>query len=175
MKRRLLISLAVYLGLSVLLSGGRVLAQEGAQRCGTLPPPVAEKRDAILAAAEGGLDDLAALAVSQDFTSNYGGEETLAYWQYLEGEGQDIREISKALLALGCAVEPDDDKVYYSWPAAADLPYGDLTDEERKAIGALHGGDIEDLYVEGPEIGYYAGWSLIITADGRWLALVAGD
>jgi len=172
--KQLPMTLAACLGILLLLSVDGVQAQEGAQRCGTLPPPVAETRDAILAAAEGGLDDLAALTDSE-FTSNYGGEQTLAYWQYLEGEGQDIRETAKALLALGCAVDADDDKVFYTWPAAVDLPYGDLTDEERKAIGALHGGAIEDMYVEGTEVGYYAGWSLVITSDGRWLALVAGD
>lgn len=174
MKRRLPISLAMYLGLGVFLASGAVPAQEGAQRCGILPPPVAETRDAILAAAEGGLEDLAALTDPQ-FTSNYGGEETLVYWQYLEGEGQDIRETAKALLALGCTVDADDDTVFYTWPAAVDLPYTELTDAERKAIGALHGGDIESVYVEGSEVGYYAGWSLVITSDGRWFALVAGD
>jgi hypothetical protein len=174
MKRRLPISLALYLGLAFLLPGGGVLAQEGAQRCGALPGPVAATRDAILAAAEGGLEGLAALTDPQ-FTSNYGGEETFAYWQYLKGEGQDIRETAKALLALGCAVDADDDTVFYTWPTAVDLPYADLTDEEREAIGALHGADIEDVYVEGTEVGYYAGWSLIITSDGRWFALVAGD
>ena len=178
MKRRLPISLAVYLGLSVLLSSGTPgvsWAQEGVQRCGTLSPRVAATRDAILAAADGDLEGLVALADPAEFTSNYGGEETLAYWQYLEGEGQDIRETIKTLLALGCTVEPDDDKVYYTWPVAADLPYNDLTEDERAAVGALHGSDIESLYVEGPEIGYYVGWRLIIIADGRWLALVAGD
>ena len=162
------------LGLGIFLASAAVQAQEGAQRCGALPRPVAETRDAILAAAGGGLEGLAALTDPQ-FTSNYGGEETLAYWQYLEGEGQDIRETAKALLLLGCAVDADDDTVFYTWLAAVDLPYSELTDAERKAIGALHGGDIENMYVEGTEVGYYAGWSLVITADGRWFALVAGD
>ncbi len=151
-------------------------AQQGGQRCGTLPQPVAEMREKILAAAGGdSIEALVALTDPREFTSNYGGEETLAYWQGLEGNGEGIRGIARTLLALGCSVAAADDKVFYTWPAAVDLPYADLTEEERAAIGALHGGAIEDLYVEGPEIGYYVGWQLGITSDGRWLALVAGD
>lgn len=174
MKRRLPISLAVCLGLGVLLSGG-VLAQEGAQRCGPLPEPVAEKRDAILAATGGGLEEFAALADPAEFTSNYGGEDTLAYWQYLEGQGEDIRKTAKALLKLDCTVASSGGKVLYTWPAAVDLPFAELTEKEREAIGALHGGTIDSVYIEGTEFGYYAGWQLIITADGNWFALVAGD
>lgn len=177
MKRRLPSHLAIlFAGLFVVgATSSGAWGQEGAQRCGALPPPVEERRAAILAAAEGDLDGLAALADTTDFTSNYGGEETLAYWQYLQGEGQDIRETAKALLALGCTVEPDDDRVYYTWPAAVGLAFSDLTEEERTAIGTLNGGDIESLYVEGTEAGYYVGWTLVITSDGRWIALVAGD
>lgn len=173
MKRRLPTFLALIP--AGLMMVGAAAAQEGAQRCGTLPEKVAETRAAILAAADDGVDALAALADSPDFTSNYGGEDTRIYWQSLADEGYDVGQTAKALLALGCTVEPDDDKVYYTWPAAADLPFGDLTDEERAAIGALHGGDIEDVYVEGTEVGYYVGWRLMITADGQWIALVAGD
>jgi hypothetical protein len=173
MKRIVPISLAAALAA---LAPSAAPAQGSGARCGELPQPVAETRERILAAAESGsVEDLAALADSTEFTSNYGGEETLAYWQYLEREGEDIRETAKALLALGCSVSADDDTVFYTWPAAVDLPYSELTNEEREAIGALHGGAIEDVYLDGPEVGYYAGWSLLITSDGRWFALVAGD
>jgi hypothetical protein len=80
------------------LPDGAALAQDGPQRCGELPPAVAEKRRAILAAADSDPEDLAALTDPQEFTSNYGGEEMLAYWQWL-AEEVDIREIAKSLLA----------------------------------------------------------------------------
>lgn len=153
------------------------LGQNWGERCGDeLPVAVAEMRDKILAAAKGGsVEELAALADPELFTSNYGGEETLAYWRALEAEGVDIGGIARALLALDCVPSATEEYVLYTWPPAADLPYSALTDEERAAIGALHGGAIEDVYVEGPEIGYYAGWQLIIAGSGRWFALVAGD
>lgn len=173
MKRTVPIYLATVLAATAPFAAS---AQERGTRCGDLPAPVAEMREKVLTTAESGaIEELVALTDPQEFTSNYGGEDTLAFWQYLEGEGAGIRGIAKALLALGCSVAAADDKVFYTWPAAVDLPYADLTEEERAVIGALHDGAIEDLYVEGPEIGYYAGWQLGITSDGRWLYLVAGD
>jgi hypothetical protein len=36
-------------------------------------------------------------------------------------------------------------------------------------------GDLGSVYVSGIKTGYYAGWQIEVTADGRWLAFSAGD
>lgn len=149
-------------------------AQDEAQRCGTLPAPVAEKRAAILAAAEGSLEDLAALT-APDFTASYGGGGALEIWQELAEQGTDVRVIVKTLLGIDCAVAHQDDMAYFTWPAANDLPWDQLDVAEREALAPLYGGDLTNAYLEGPEVGYYVGWAMTLTGAGEWIALVAGD
>lgn len=149
-------------------------AEDGARRCGALPPPVAEKRAAILAAAEGDLAALAALT-APDFTASYGGGDALEIWRELAAQGTDIRVVVKTLMTLDCAVANADDVAYFTWPAANDLEWAELTEAERTALAPLYGGDLANAYVEGPEVGYYVGWAMTLTEDGDWIALVAGD
>lgn len=152
------------------------LAQESWARCGQLPEPVAEMKAGIEAAlAAGTLDELAALADEGEFIASYGESATLEVWQQLAADSVDIREVARTLLGLGCTVAAVDDTAYYTWPAAIDVAYGDLTEDERASLAELHGMALEALYVDGPETGYYVGWSLTITGDGDWFSLVAGD
>lgn len=162
--------------LSQCLPTGASQAEDSGRRCGPLPPGVAEMRARILVAAEtGSLEDLAALGDEGSFTASYGGSETATFWRQLAAEGTDMREIARTLLDLGCSVSAADDTTYYSWPAAVDLPYAELTERERAVLAGLHGGNLESVYVDGPEIGYYVGWTLTIDETGDWIALVAGD
>lgn len=149
-------------------------AEDAARRCGELPAAVAEKRAAILAAADGELAALAALT-APDFTASYGGGDALEVWRELAAQGTDIRPIVKTLMALDCAVAHADDIAYFTWPAANDLDWEELTDAERAALAPLYGGDLENAYVEGHEVGYYVGWAMTLTRDGDWIALAAGD
>ena len=55
------------------------------------------------------------------------------------------------------------------------LPYAALTVGEIAALQGLYDGKLDDWYLEGTETGYYVGWRLIITGDGKWNAFVAGD
>lgn len=162
----------------VLFAAGSAAAQEadGAARCGELPAAVADMYERILATAQSGsLEDLAALGDEGTFTASYGGGDTAEVWQSFAADGIDMRAVAKTLLGLGCSVSASDDLAYFTWPAAVDLPYDDLTDEERRVLAELHGAALETLYVEGTEVGYYVGWTLMIDETGDWIALVAGD
>lgn len=166
---------ASLLAMSLIAFALPALAQEG-QRCGTLPAPVAAKRDAIAAAAA--RDDLAAMAAlaNPEDAFGFGDVEDIGKaWIDWKKRGTDMAAIARALLALDCSVYSGDGKGYYAWPAAADLPASALTDEERAKIAEINGGDFEAQYIEGSENGYYVGWRIVIIDDGRWTAFVAGD
>jgi len=151
------------------------LAQEG-ERCGTLPAPVAAKRDAIAAAAaDDNLAAMAALANPEDAFGFGDVEDIGKAWIDWKKRGTDMAALARALLALDCSVYVGNGKGYYAWPAAADLPASALTDEERAKIAEINGGDFEAQYIEGSENGYYVGWRIVIIEDGRWTAFVAGD
>jgi len=153
-------------------------AEDEAQRCGELPPAVAQTKAAIRdAAAARDYAALAKLADPATFTYSFGdGGDPVAYWTSVDGEGTDIRATIAALLDMSCATFPGDETgPYYEWPAAAEIPYAELTEDEVAALQKLYEGKLEDQYIEGPEVGYYVGWRLLITADGRWDAFVAGD
>ena len=153
-------------------------AEDEAQRCGELPPAVAQTKAAIRdAAAARDYAALAKLADPATFTYSFGdGGDPVAYWTSVDGEGTDIRATIAALLDMSCATFPGDETgPYYEWPAAAEIPYAELTEDEVAALQKLYEGKLEDQYIEGPEVGYYVGWRLLITEDGRWDAFVAGD
>jgi hypothetical protein len=148
------------------------------ERCSELPAAVAKTRDAVRsAAAEGDLAALAGLTDPARFTYSFGdGEDPAAYWESLRDEGTDVGAIIVALLDMTCvtfAIEGD--ATYYEWPAAAEMAYEFLTKEEVAALDRLYDGKVEEQYIEGTEVGYYAGWRLLITEDGRWDSFVAGD
>jgi hypothetical protein len=148
------------------------------ERCGELPAAVAKTRDAVRSAAAKG--DLAALARVTDparFTYSFGdGGDPAAYWESLKREGTDVGAIIVALLDMTCVTfEIEGDATYYEWPAAAEMAYEFLTEEEIAALDTLYDGRLEEQYIEGPEVGYYAGWRVLIAGDGRWDAFVAGD
>ena len=161
-----------------LLISGAAAQDVDFERCGELPAAVAETRDAVRSAAAKG--DLAALARLTDparFTYSFGdGGDPAAYWESLKGEGTDVGAIIVALLDMTCVTfEIEGDATYYEWPAAAEMAHEFLTKEEIAALEQLYGGKLEEQYIEGTEVGYYAGWRLLITEDGRWDTFVAGD
>jgi hypothetical protein len=148
------------------------------ERCGELPAAVAKTRDEIRSvAAKGDLAALAGLTDPARFTYSFGdGGDPAAYWESLKGEGTDVGAIIVALLDMTCvAFEIEGDATYYEWPAAAEMAYEFLTEEEIAALDNLYGGKLEEQYIEGSEVGYYAGWRLLIAEDGRWDTFVAGD
>lgn len=147
-------------------------------RCGELPAPVAEKRDAIAAAAEAGdLEALVALTDPTEFTYSFGdGGDALGYWQSMrDQEGVDPAALLTGLLAAGCAHYDEGGSSFYVWPAADLIDYIDLTPLEIEALQTLYDGELVNWYVEGFAVGYYVGWRFYIDPDGRWTAFVAGD
>ena len=152
--------------------------EAAAERCEALPAPVAKMRADIRAAAAA--RDYGALAKLTDpsaFTYSFGeeGGDPVKYWKSAEADGTDIRSTIVALLDMSCAVVEEEDSREYVWPAAAEVPYAELTAEEKAALEKLYPGKVEDQYVEGTDVGYYASWRLYIDEDGHWTSFVAGD
>jgi hypothetical protein len=161
--------------------GRRPSAQDeetAAERCTELPPAVAKMHDSIRsAAAARDYKALAALTDPRVFTYSFGeeGGDPVAYWKSAEAEGTDVRATVVALLDMSCAVIEEEDAREYVWPAASEIPYGELTADEKAALEKLYPGKVEDQYVEGTGTGYYASWRLYIDEDGQWTSFVAGD
>jgi len=153
---------------------GDALAEE-TQRCpAQLPPPVAAKHSAILAAAK--KHDLAALqklASTVEFTFSYGdSEDPVAYWKELAKSGTDVTRILVAILDMNCVVG---DGPSYVWPSAAMIDWKKLQPDGQKSLLALYGKKIDENWLEGRSKGYYVGWRVSIEPDGSWSSFVAGD
>jgi len=149
-----------------------------AERCGTLPAPVAKMREDIRAAAVArDYGALVKLTAPSEFTYSFGDEagDPAKYWKSVDAEGIDVRATIVGLLDMSCAVLEEEDAKEYVWPAASEIAYADLTAEEKAALEKLYGGKLEDEYVEGTANGYYAGWRLYIDEDGHWTSFVEGD
>ena len=163
-------------GLLALLAAMPARAQDAA-RCNDLPDVVVKTRDAITAATK--QNDFAAFSPLIDrnaFAASVGDDiEPISYWEGLLKEGQDVRPIMAALLKMPCSVYQGAEGEVFTWPSAADLPYDKLTKKEIADLQKLYGGKLEDQYIEGHEVGYYAGWRLSINSDGTWSEFVAGD
>jgi hypothetical protein len=145
------------------------------ERCPSqLPPAVAAKRVAILAAAK--KNDFAALkslASTVEFTFSFGGDEDpVAYWRALAKSGTDIGKILTAILGMNCVVGEGPS---YVWPSATLIDWAKLTGDEQKALLALYGRKIDENWLEGRSKGYYVGWRISIEPDGSWSSFVAGD
>jgi hypothetical protein len=130
-----------------------------------LPEQVAEKREAILEAAESGDPDAVATLAGERFSYTFGGEVAggpAAYWRQLEDQGEQPIETLAAILRMPYTVS----RGIYVWPFAFDKAPDEITDHERELLGEL----ADDFGPEG-----YLGWRAGIAADGTWLYFVAGD
>lgn len=138
-----------------------------------LPFPVAEKRDAIVAAARArDYDALAALVDPKQFTYSFGGPfpgGPAAYWrEAARSESRDPLPILAAVLALPYTKDGE----LYIWPFAYDRNPKTLTPAERRQLSAVA---TERELESWATAGSYYGWRVGITADGRWTFFVAGD
>lgn len=163
-------------GFLLLLLIAPAQAQDAA-RCTEIPDVVAKTRDAIIAAAgQKGFQAFSPLIDRNAFAASIGDDvEPISYWESLLKQGDDVRPVMTALLKMPCAVYNGAEGEVFTWPSAADLPYQQLTKKEISALQKLYKGRLEEQYIEGPEIGYYAGWRLSINSDGTWSEFVAGD
>jgi hypothetical protein len=148
-------------------------------RCGELQAPVASRVSAIREAAlNRDYEALEAQLDPETFRYSFGGDgDPIGYWRELESFGEDALGAIAAVLVMPCAVtDYGTGLLTFAWPAAAEIPYAELSQDERAGLAALYEGmDIDYYYMDGPVDGFYAGWRLYIDETGRWTAFIAGD
>jgi hypothetical protein len=154
--------------------GGQSRTSEATQ---ALPAPVAETREAILAAVAaptGDWDALRDLIPGDGFTYSFGGQtDPVAYWQRLEEEGTDVRGILRALFSV-TAVR---DRGMWVWPAPAGKQSSEWTEEDEAILGELVAEGVLTPQERRDFLrsGFYYGWRAGIERDGTWRFFVAGD
>jgi len=164
------------LALALIVAVAAPAAAETFERCpAQLPPAVADKRAAILAAAKkGDLMALKGLVSSTEFVFSYAteAEDPVVLWRELIKHGTDVAKILVAVLSMNCVVGEGPS---YVWPSAALIDWAKLTADEQKALLALYGKKLDENWLEGRSKGYYVGWRVTIEPDGSWSSFVAGD
>ena len=176
MARRALAALVAALGWCLVASA--LYAQEIVRCPDRLPQAVAQKRDAIIAAARA--RDYAALQKlisAREFVYSFGeGEKPIAYWRAAAKDGIDIPKLMVAVFEMRCTfIKAADGSQAYSWPSAAEIEWAKLNPAERAALEKLYGKKIDEYWIEGRAKGYYVGWRGTIDAKGEWQSFVAGD
>jgi len=115
----------------------------------------------------------------ENFRYSFGddGGDPAEYWRQIDSMGEDVLGAIMAVLDLPCAAtDYGTGSLTFVWPAAAEIPFAELSLSERAGLAALYEGfDIDYYYMDGPEDGFYAGWRLYIDEDGRWTGFIAGD
>lgn len=145
-----------------------------------LPAPVLKTYEALLDAARAGdFDGLEQVRAKkgQDMQIGFGAAETITDFltaNSLSGDGIDaMAGLIEILEAPYAEVDAGDGTVFYMWPFLAGLDdLGALTLEQRLEAYRLVDADALDDFAE------YGGWlatRMIIEANGRWTAIVAGD
>jgi len=137
-----------------------------------LPAAVAEKRDAIIAAAAScDIETLQRLA-ADPFTTSYGwgGSENLVIWN---DKGLEPTKTLLLLLDMRYATVEGENGSIYVWPAALTYEsWNETTEKERNELAQIHSEGELDLFAHGEA---YLGWRVGIDEDGNWLYFVAGD
>ena len=137
-----------------------------------LPPAVAKKRDAIVAAARDfDYDGLEKLLDRKTFSYSFGQSgDPVGYWRRLEEEGEVpiLGDYLPVILGVPHAKRGD----LYVWPSAYGKSPSTWTDEDRQSLTNLY----TEREIRGfVRAGDYLGWRVGIRKDGKWLFFVAGD
>jgi hypothetical protein len=137
-----------------------------------LPAAVAEKREAIVAAAKAfDYDRLETLLDRKTFSYSFGESgDPVRYWRRLEEEAEVpiLGDFLPVVLGSPHAKRGD----IYVWPSAYGKKPSTWTDEDRRALENLYS-DEEIRAFE--HAGDYLGYRVAIRKDGTWLFFVAGD
>lgn len=137
-----------------------------------LPGPVAEKKQAILAAARAlDYDRLETLLDPKTFTYSFGeGGDPIGYWRRLEDRGEVpiLGDYLPAVLGMPSARQGP----LYVWPSVQAKRPAHWTEEDRRALEQLY---TEEEIRKFEQAGSYLGWRAGIRKDGSWLFFVAGD
>lgn len=139
---------------------------------GGLPPAVAKKKDAILAAARAfDYDRLETLLDRENFSYSFGENgDPVGYWRRLEdvGEVPILGDYLPVILSAPYAKKGDT----YVWPSAYAKSPSTWAAEDRQWLMNFY----TEQEIRGFErIGDYVGWRAGIREDGTWLFFVAGD
>jgi hypothetical protein len=137
-----------------------------------LPVPVAERREAIVAAAKSfDYDGLETLLDPKTFSYSFGESgDPVGYWRRLEEEGHVpiLGDYLPVLLGSPHAMRGD----IYVWPSAYGKKPSNWTDEDRQALRNFY---TEQEIKQFEEAGDYLGYRAGIRKDGTWLFFIAGD
>src|SRR5215204_7440482 len=138
----------------------------------SLPPEVAEKRDAIVAAAQAlEYDRLDTLLDAKHFSYSFGESgDPVGYWRRLEKEGHVpiLGDYLPVVFSAPYARKLDT----FVWPSAYAKKPAQWTEEDRQWLRNLY---TEEEIRQFEEAGAYLGHRAGIRADGTWLFFVAGD
>ncbi len=150
-------------------------AAKAAATPAALPRQVVDMVEAILTAVRSGaIADLEDAVDWNEMKPDLGPTfvaNPVAYWKALsrDGEGREILEILGKLLAGQPAVVPlgkdIENNRLYVWPAFADTPLSKLRPPEMEALAGLTTAQTLQTMREKDR---YAGWRLVIGADGTW-------
>ena len=137
-----------------------------------LPTPVAEKREAIVAAAKSlDYDRLESLLDPKSFSYSFGESgDPVGYWRRLEKEGHVpiLGDYLPVVFSSPHALRGD----VYVWPSAHGDPPSEWSAAERRWLRNLYSKqEIKQFEKAGGYLGYRAG----IRKDGTWLFFIAGD
>lgn len=158
--------------------GAAASAQEVTRCPQPLPQVVAQKRDAILAAARArDYAGLKNLIPDGEFVYSFGeGSDAIGYWRKSAKDNVDIAKLMVAIFEMRCTYSKGGGEGnFYNWPSAADIEWAKLDAQERAALERLYGKTIDQYWLEGRARGYYVGWRGAIDEQGRWRSFVAGD
>lgn len=166
------------LAAALALAAGAAQAQQVTRCPEQLPQAVAEKRAAIVAAAQArDFTALKKLIPAADFTYSFGdGADAIAYWRSAARENIDIPKLMVAVFEMRCTYSKGGSEGgFYTWPSASDIEWAKLDAQERTALERLYGRKIDEYWIEGRARGYYVGWRGSIDDQGVWRSFVAGD
>lgn len=141
----------------------------------TLPPPVAEMREAIMSAVRAGrIEELKTAIEWNELKPEFAGkavDDPIAYLkqQSGDGEGREILAILGNLLDGGYAIVPmgkdlENNRIYV-WPALAEIPFASFTPAHEVDLLRLVPPPVA---MEMKAKGKYTFWRLMIGADGTW-------
>ena len=165
--------LLVFVALTVTSCGGSDNGSDGAStNRPELPAAVADKRDAIVAAAHAmDFDRLGTLLDPAKFSYSFGGSgDPVGYWRRLEREGHVpiIGDYLPVVLSAPFAKRGN----MYVWPSVFGKPPSQWTARDRRWLSNLYS---ESEVRSFERLGDYLGWRVGIRRDGTWLFFVSGD
>jgi hypothetical protein len=137
-----------------------------------LPAPVAEKKEAIVAAAKSfDYDGLETLLDPKTFSYSFGESgDPVGYWRRLEEEGHVpiLGDYLPVILGSPHAIRDD----IYVWPSAYGKKPSTWTEEDRQALASFYTEQEMEQFEKADE---YLGYRIGIRKDGTWIFFVAGD